>query len=142
LRLDCGVLKSWKYFPNIPRLDHLPARICLGTLNLPSLYCLVEEMLLKEKVGKHLSKLSNFVQIYETSATFAPFRLWKISLRSSIHSSTSSLFSSFENSLAMVTRIYSHSVCTSLNAGHILGPPENGVYSQVGRIVSHRSGLK
>jgi hypothetical protein len=74
------------------------------------------------------------------SATFAPFRLWKMSLRSSIHSCTSSLFSSFENSRAMVTKIYSHSVLTNLEAGQILGPPENGVYSHVGRTVSHRSG--
>jgi hypothetical protein len=78
---------------------------------------------------------------YGMSATFAPFKLWKMSLRSSIHSCSSSLFSSVANSLKMFTRMYSHSVYTSLEAGQILGPPEKGVYSQVGLIVSHRSGL-
>jgi hypothetical protein len=74
------------------------------------------------------------------SPTFAPLRLWNVSLRSSTHSNTLSLFSSQENCLTIVTIMYSLSVYTDLSAGQILGPPEKGVYSQVGLMVAHRSG--
>jgi len=78
--------------------------------------------------------------LYGIRPTLAPFRLWNMSLRSSTHSITSSRFSIAENALTNVTKMYSHSLYTSRIAGHILGPPENGVYCHVGLIESHRSG--